>query len=184
MSRVTATLLGSLLACALSSIPMYARKLNPADFPLRVHLFSHNSHSHYHRRMLEYVDGEGRANLYQNGIPVAFDYGYRCEDRLINSMGYETYMARWKKPGRTIEVLLPVLGQPTAAESCELKVDMKEGLAYYKRKGAINEEPAEAFRQWMVAHDYDPERGKDFPVFPTSPASIAAPHDEYSRWRP
>lgn len=175
MIRAARFVLGGLLACALTATPSFARKLNPADFPLRVHLFTHNSHSHYHHEMLDYVDGEGRANLYQNGIPTAFDYHYRCGDRLINSVGFETYMARWKKPGRTLEVLLPVMGKPNAAESCELQVDMKDGVAYRKHKGAVSEEPAEAFRQWMVAHDYDPEHGKNDPVIPPPPAGTASP---------
>lgn len=174
MSRVATMFLGGLMACALTATPSFARKLNPADFPLRVHLFTHNSHSHYSHHMLDYVDGEGRANLYQNGIPAAFDYSYRCEDRLINSVGYETYMARWKKPGRSIEVLLPVMGRPDAAESCEVKVDMKEGMAYFKHGGAVNEEPAEVFRQWMLKHDYDPEHGKDYPVLPPPASGSAA----------
>lgn len=177
MNRVATLVLGGLLASAPMTTPLYARKLNPADFPLRVHLFTHNSHSHYHHQMLDYVDGEGRANLYQNGVPVAFDYSYRCEDRLVNSVGYETYMARWKKPGRALEILLPVTGHPAAVESCQLQVDMKEGLAYFKHNGAVNEEPAEAFRQWMVKRDYDPEHGKDFPAFP--PSGAPAPRDDY-----
>jgi hypothetical protein len=87
-----------------------AGKWTPADFPLRVHIYGHSGVSHYHNQSLDGVDGEGRANLYENGQPRGFDFGYQCGERLRNSVGFETYMARWKKPGRELQILLPVLG--------------------------------------------------------------------------
>ena len=48
-------------------------------------------------RTLDDVDGEGRANLYENSQPRGFDFKYVCDERLMNSMGYETFPARWKK---------------------------------------------------------------------------------------
>jgi hypothetical protein len=153
-------------ACCFLLAPFaaWAGSLNPNDFPLRVHIFSHNSHSHYYHLTLDYVDGEGRANLYENGAPRAFDYNYRCGDRLINSISYETYLARWKKPGRTLEILLPAMGKPDSQNTCEVKVDMKESMAYYRHNGLIEEETSAAFKEWMQRHDYDPEHGKNLPV--------------------
>ena len=81
----------------------------------------------------------------------------------MNSVGYETYFARWKKPGKSLEVLLPVMGKPGAAETCELKVEMKN-VAYYRHNGAIEEEPEAAFKDWMDKHQYDPEKGFIEPV--------------------
>jgi hypothetical protein len=153
-------------AFLLVSSAAFAGGHNPADYPLRVHIFSHEGHSHYAHNTLDYVDGEGRANLYQDGQPTGFDYGYRCSDRLMNSMGYETYMARWKKPGKSLEILLPVMGNPNAAHTCELKVDLKAGMAYFKRDGLVSEEPAAVFKGWMDKVQYDPEHGKDLPTPP------------------
>jgi hypothetical protein len=110
------------------------------------------------------VDGEGRANLYENGEPRGFDFSYRCGERLRGSAGFETYMARWKKPGRTLEILQPQFGKPGAFDSCEMKVEMKEGMAYFKRNGLLGEESAAVFKEWMVKHQYDPERGMNEPM--------------------
>jgi hypothetical protein len=145
-------------ACLLFSTAAQAGSRNPADFPLRVHIFEHTSHSHYHRRSLEEVDGEGRANLFENGQPRGFDYSYVCDKRLMNSIGYETFMARWKKPGATLQLLLPAMG-----ETCDLKVDLKDAV-YFKRDGELKEEPVAAYKAWMDEHEYDPEHGKNEPL--------------------
>jgi hypothetical protein len=163
MRRALFCILSGIVGSLVFSMTAMAGGHNAADYPLRVHIFQHNSHSHYYRGSLDAVDGEGRANLYENGDPHAFDFGYRCGDRLVNSMGYETYFARWKKPGKVLEVLLPVMGKPGAAEACELDVLLKN-TAYYRHNGELNEEPVEAFKSWMVKHQYDPEHGLNEPV--------------------
>lgn len=149
----------------------HAKKFNPADYPLRVHLYSHNSHSHYSHHVLDWVEGEGRANLYENSQPTAFDYSYRCDERLLNNTGYETYIARWRKQDREIEVAMPVFGKPDSVETCTVKVEMKPGKAYFKRNGQVNEEPAEIFQQWMVKAQYDPEHGLNDPIRPAAGAA-------------
>lgn len=169
---------GSALLLVLSTVAL-AGKPSPADFPLRVHIFGHNGHSHYYYHALNSVDGEGRANLYENGEPRGFDFGYRCADRLRNSIGYDTYMARWKKPDRVLEILLPELGgKPGAVESCDLEVAMKDA-AYYRHNGQIGEEPASAFKAWMIKHQYDPEHGMNGPANAepeSTPVEEPAPH--------
>jgi hypothetical protein len=163
MRRLSSWALYGAALCLLVATNAFAGK-TPADFPLRVHIFGHNGHSHYFDRTLAAVDGEGRANLYENGEPRGFDFGYHCGERLRNSVGYETYMARWKKPGRVLEILLPELGgKPGAMESCDLEVAMKDS-AYYKHDGLINEEPVLVFKAWMTKHQYDPEHGMNEPV--------------------
>jgi hypothetical protein len=165
-------------AFLLLSTAVFAGGHNPSDYPLRVHIYQHEGHSHYVQRTLDYVDGEGRANLYEDGMPTGFDYGYRCGDRLMNSMGFETYMARWRKPGKTLEILLPVMGNPNAAHGCELKVEMKAGIAYFRRDGQLAEMSSAALKQWMEKVQYDPEHGKDVPLMP---APAAAPPPTPSR---
>jgi hypothetical protein len=95
-----------------------------------VHIFQVSQHSHYAAGSLNYVDGEGRANLYENGEPRGLDFGYRCGQRLQISAGYETYPAKWKKlgrqPGRQLDILPPVMGRPGEMSACDLKVAMKE----------------------------------------------------------
>lgn len=159
-------------ALTLLSTSALAGGHSPADFPLRVHVFGFSAHSHYTWQNLDEVDGEGRANLYENGEPRGFDFGYRCGDRLRVSPGYETYMAKWKKPGRELEILLPVFGKPGAMESCDLKVDMKDA-AYHRHNGLLAEEPIARYKEWMDLHQYDPEHGKNEPV--PAPAAAGKP---------
>jgi hypothetical protein len=155
---------------ALLSTVVLAGSHNPADYPLRVHIFSHNSYSHYWGpggiRTLNEVDGEGRANLYENGEPKGMDFRYNCDSRIMNSAGYETYMAKWKKPGVELQILMPAGGG-----KCDLHVDVKPNVVYVRRNGSLNEESAVKFKQWMVKHEYDPEHGKDLPVFPQQAGS-------------
>lgn len=162
-----------LAGCLLFSTAALAGR-NTADYPLRVHIFQFNSHSHYAYQTVNFVDGEGRANLYENSQPRGFDFSYRCQERLRSSAGYETYPARWKKPNQSLEILLPQFGKPGAYEACEMKVNMKD-TAYYRHNGGLDEEPAPQFKAWMDKHGYDPEHGKDepVPVTPTQPAGAA-----------
>lgn len=168
MGRVVWGGVGGVASWLLFSSVALAGSHNASDFPLRVHIFQHNAHSMYYHGNLEQADGEGRANLFENGEPQAFDYSYRCGDRLMDSAGYETYMARWKKKGQTLELLLPVMGKPNAAETCDLKVNMKPSMAYRRHNGLLSEEPASSYKQWMEKHEYDPEHGKNEPI-PTPP---------------
>jgi hypothetical protein len=159
MRRVLLCGFSGFAVCALLSTAVLAGGHNPADYPLRVHIFQHSSYSLYAYRSLNEVDGEGRANLYENGEPHGFDFRYNCGNRLMNSAGYETYPARWKKPGKELEILLPADGG-----TCNFKVDIKPNLVYRRHNGSLSEEPAGKFKLWMEKHQYDPEHGKDLPV--------------------
>jgi hypothetical protein len=66
------------------------------------------------------------------------------------------------------------MGKPGEMSSCDLKVEMKETV-YFRHNGSLNEESAAAFKAWMKKHDYDPEHGRNLPVFPPAPANAAAP---------
>jgi len=170
MRRVLFCSLAGLAVCVLLSTAVLAAR-TPADYPLRVHIFQHSSYSMYAYRNLDGVDGEGRANLYENGEPRGFDFRYYCGNRLMNSMGYETYPARWKKPGKDLQILLPADGG-----ACDLKVEVKANVVYVRHNGSLSEEPAVKFKEWMVKHQYDPEHGMDLPVAAAhEPAPAQAP---------
>src|SRR5208337_414045 len=138
-------------------------KPNVNDFPLRVHIFMLNGYSHYYRQgssagggisALDSVDGEGRANLYENSQPRGFDFSYSCSRRLMFSPGFETYAARWKKQDRALEILIPEMGgKPGEMDPCELKVTMKDTV-YFRGNGGVGEEPATVFKTWMDKHEY------------------------------
>jgi hypothetical protein len=164
--------------CLLLATAAWAAKWGAADFPLRVRIFQFNAHSHYYYRSLDAVDGEGRADLFENGQPLGFDFGYECGSRIMVSAGYETYMARWKKPGRELEILLPVLGgKPGEMNSCDLQVTLKQDSVYVRHNGLMSEEPAAKYKSWMIKHQYDPEHGLNEPVNAAAepPAQNGAP---------
>jgi hypothetical protein len=164
MRRIFFCALTGLAASAVFSTALLAGSPNVANYPLRVHVVQNSNRTHYHDRIVDYVDGEGRADLYENGQPRGFNYGFRCDDRVRLSEGYETYPARWKKPGAELEILQPVLGKPGATWACTLKVEMKENIVYVRHNGLVDERPAAEFKEWMDKRQYDPEHGKDVPT--------------------
>ena len=135
---------------------------NPADYPLRIHIFNRSETTFYHHRVEEEAKGEGRANLFQNGEPHGVDFSFECSEKLKSSFGYETYPAKWKKPNQTLVVLLPVFGKTGAFFTCDLKTDVKD-FAYFSHNGNLQSEPVAQFKAWMAKHDYDPEHGKNLP---------------------
>ena len=154
-----------------ASVWLCAESKNPADYPLRIHIFGRREATFYHNRALEETRGDGRANLFENSEVRGVDFSFSCSQNLRASIGFETYPARWKKPNQELIVLFPVFGKPNSYFTCHLKTVMKD-YAYFMHNGRMGSEPAEQYRAWMKKHDYDPEHGKNMPVgLAPSPAS-------------
>jgi hypothetical protein len=136
---------------------------NIADYKLRIHIFSRNETTFYHNRVEEEAKGEGRGNLFESGDVHGVDFNFACDQKLRSSFGYETYPARWKKPGKQLTVLLPVFGKSNTYFTCTLNTDVKT-YAYSRVQGKLISEAPERFKAWMVRHEYDPEQGKETPV--------------------
>ena len=151
-------------------LALLAESKNPADYPLRIHIFNRNETTFYHYRVEDEAKGEGRANLFQNGEARGVDFSFDCSQKLKASFGFETYPAKWKKPGQELTVLLPVFGKSNAYFTCNLKTDVKN-FAYVAHDGRMASESIDDFKAWMVHHDYDPEHGKEAPIRSQSPAS-------------
>jgi hypothetical protein len=80
-----------LLCCTLiAATPLIAESKNPADYPLRLHVFPHDQTAFYHNRNADEFKGDGRANLFSNGDVHAVDFTYDCSEKLRASFGYET----------------------------------------------------------------------------------------------
>ena len=159
MRGASFVLLVAAAICPGSPVKAAAGGKNPDDYPLRVHVYE----VQWHKHPGGYVDGEGRANLFEGGKPRAFDYMFNCSELFRSSMGFETYPARWRKHDAELEILTPVMGKAGVQSECTLKVAMKEA-AYYKLNGKLNEEPVSEFKAWMEKHNYDPEHGKNQPT--------------------
>jgi hypothetical protein len=163
-----------LLLFLLAPLAVLSESKNPADCPLRIHIFNRNETNFYHQRIEEESKGEGRANLFENGEAHGVDFSFDCSQKLKDSFGYETYPARWKKQGQDLVVLLPVFGKSNAYFTCDLKTDLKD-FAYASHDGRLMSEPVEQFKAWMIHHNYDPEHGKDMPAKAQAKDTEAAP---------
>lgn len=163
---------GVVLAMALAATAIgWAESKNVADYPLRLHIYGHNETNFYHNRAMDEAKGEGRANLFENGEAHGVDFNFECSQKVKGSFGYETYPAKWKKPGKELTVLFPEFGKAGSFFTCNINVDVKD-FAYVMHDGRMGQEPVANFKQWMVNHDYDPEHGKDVPTR-TAPAAQA-----------
>jgi hypothetical protein len=158
----------------LGASALHADSKNPADYPLRIHIFNRSETTFYHRRVEEEAKGDGRANLFAQGEVHGVDFSFDCSEKVKASFGFETYPAKWKKPGKELTVLLPVFGKTGAFFTCDFKTDVKD-FAYTSHNGQMSEEPSAAFKAWMVKHDYDPEHGKTMPSKAEPPAAAAKP---------
>jgi hypothetical protein len=154
-----------LCLCLLTPIVLHAESKNPADYPLRIHVFGRNETTFYHNRYAEEAKGEGRANIFENGEARGVDFTFDCSEKLKASFGYDTYPARWKKPGQELVVLLPVFGKTNAFFTCNFKTDVKD-FAYLRHNDKMTSEPVAEYKKWMAKHDYDPEHGKNAPTKP------------------
>jgi hypothetical protein len=157
------------LVCSFAPVAQ-AESRNPADYPLRIHIYRRNETTFYQNRHAEEVKGEGRANLFEGGEPKGVDFQFDCDTKLQTSSGFETFPAKWKKPGQELVILQPQFGK-NSYDTCRLKVMVKD-FVYVGRNGNLTTEPANAFKQWMTKHDYDPEHGKNTP---TQIAPVATP---------
>ena len=167
--RVSKWVAGSVMVAGMMMAAMSPRvsaeSKNLADYPLRLHIFGRSQTSFYYSRArsLDETQGDGRANLYENGEARGLDFNYQCSYKVRASFGYETYPARWKKQGKTLVVLMPIFGQSGKFYTCDFNADMKD-FAYAEGKNGLRSEPVAQFKLWMQRHDYDPEHGKDVPV--------------------
>ena len=146
-----------------TAVSLHADSKNPADYPLRLHIFGRTETSFYHLHALDEAKGEGRANLFENGEPRGVDFSFDCSQKVKTSFGFETYPAKWKKPNQELVVLFPVFGKSNAYFTCTIKTRMKD-YAYVRRNGQLESESPAQFKAWMAKHDYDPEHGKNVPV--------------------
>jgi len=144
----------AVLTLSLLGATSSAESHNPADYPLRIHIYKVTNHQHRFRSVW-WVEGEGNANLYEGGLPSALDFSYSCGDRFMHSDDFETVPARWKKPGYSLIVLTHEIGSESL-HTCEWKVDVKD-FAYARRNGHTITESPNDLQHWMVAHQYDPE---------------------------
>jgi hypothetical protein len=163
---------------AMHGVGAGAESKNPADYPLRFHIFGRSEVNFYSWRTENEAKGDGRAELYENSEPKGIDFSFDCDHKIRASFGYETYPARWKKPGKELTVLMPVFGEAGKFFTCDFHTDVKD-YAYAASRNGLRQEPVDEFKAWMTKVDYDPEHGKDVPKRPVpAPPSQGAPQTQ------
>jgi hypothetical protein len=154
-----------LLAFLAAGNTLHAKDIDLTQYPLRIHIFNRTEHTFYHHHLQEESRGDGRANLFENGEVHAVDFAFDCGQRILANPGWETYPAKWKKPGKELIVLMPVMGKINTFSSCSFDTVLKTDV-YYRHNGGLETESPEDAKAWMVAHGYDPEHDREVPANP------------------
>jgi hypothetical protein len=126
---------------------------NLADYALEVHLLQETSNSYpaaYSTSQYWRYQGTGRANLYVNNLPSAFDFTYDCAYRIFAGPG-RSYRAKWLEPQKRLEVLAAPAGRPNSYYGCEFETVVKPDVYFVVMAGAINEVPREEFAKRRAA---------------------------------
>jgi hypothetical protein len=147
----------------LSATVVNADSKNIADYTLRIRVFSKDSTTFYHNRVEEESKGEGRGDIFEGDDVHGVDFSFACDQKFKGSFGYETYRAKWKKPGQVLTVLLPVFGKSNTYFTCNFSTDVKD-FVYIRQNGKLSSEPEARYKVWMAKHDYDPVHGKESPT--------------------
>lgn len=130
------------LAALVICVPaVLVAKRSLGDYPMRLHIYQTN----WTRNGYGY-HGYGRANLFdEQGAPHGVEYTYDCEDHLMASNANESYPAKWKKSGQSIEVIFGEIGQkPDDFHACEFKIAIKS-FVFYRQNGGLDTGTAEEF---------------------------------------
>ncbi len=176
MKNLSRCLLQSCAVLLLLSAPaVNADSKNIADYTLRIRIYSKSATTFYHDRIEEESKGEGRGDVFEGDEVHGVDFNFACDEKFKASFGYETYPARWKKPGQVLTVLLPVFGKANTYFTCNFNTDVKD-FVYNRHNGKLTSEPEARYKAWMVKHDYDPVHGKNMPSNP-DPADAEAATD-------
>lgn len=115
-------------------------KRDVADYTLRLRILGSNWH---HDR--DGYHANGRGDLFdEQGTPHGVDFTYDCGDHLMASMGNESYPAKWKKPGQSVEVIFGQIGdKPNSLHACDVKLSEKQYVYFRGTQGLSTESAAE-----------------------------------------
>lgn len=107
----------------LSGISVEPAAAKPRDlslYPLRVRILQ----SDWQRNLASnyFGQGAGVANLIDGQEIHGFNFSYGCRFHYANTVGDQAYVAKWDKPGKTLEVLATTSGDQNQQDVCEFKV--------------------------------------------------------------
>jgi len=112
---------------------------NPADYPLQIQIIE----SHWNRpintveRRYGTIDGWGRGNIKDGDSIRAFDFTYSSAEPFHRTIGDARYLAKWKKEGQRLELLVGEIGAPDKFHSYDVKTSVREDVYVRGPDGAV-----------------------------------------------
>jgi len=126
--RRLALAVGSLF---LLSVPLLAGR-NLADYALQIQVIE----SHWNRRHGT-VEGWGRGDVRDGDSIRGFDFAYTSGEPFHRTVGDTHYLAKWKKQGLKMELLVGEIGSPDKYVSFDLKTTMRDDVYVPGPNGAV-----------------------------------------------
>jgi hypothetical protein len=105
---------------------------NLADYPLQIQIIE----SHWHRER-GIVNGFGRGDIKDGDSIHAFDFSYISGEPFHRTVGDARYLAKWKKEGLKLELLVGEIGSPDKYISYDLKTSMRDDVYVPGPDGAM-----------------------------------------------
>lgn len=126
---------------------------NLTDYPLQIQVIESHWNRHYGM-----VDGWGRGDIKDGDSINGFDFTYTAGNHFIRTVGNARYLAKWKKGGLRMELLVGEIGAPDKFQSYDLKTTMRDDVYVrgYDGATAISQEEYKA-----RAKDKDTDKDKD-----------------------
>lgn len=105
---------------------------NPADYPLQIQVIE----SHWNRRYGT-VDGWGRGDVADGASIHGFDFSYSSTEPFHRTVGNAHYLAKWKKEGLKMELLVGEIGAPDKFRAYDLKTTVRDDVYIRGHDGAM-----------------------------------------------
>ncbi len=119
--------------------PADAKPRDLSTYTLRVHIFTSEWKSD------NGGSGTGRANLIDGATVRGFDFVYYCQVNYMPSVGNQAYIAKWKKPGKTIEIVGNKVGSEGKEGTCDFNITMHD-YVYDVQDGSLITLTAEQYK--------------------------------------
>jgi hypothetical protein len=120
------------------SVVLFASK-DLADYPLQIQVIE----SHWNRptnpvdRRYGTVDGWGRGDIKDGDSVHGFDFTYTSTEPFHRTIGDARYLAKWKKEGLKMELLVGEIGSPDKFHSYDLKTSVRDDVYVRSAEGAV-----------------------------------------------
>ena len=138
---------------------------NLAEYPLQIKVIE----THWNRpltpidRRYGTVDGWGRGDIMDGDSMRGFDFAYSSTEPFHRTVGDGHYVAKWKKEGLKMELLVGEIGSPDKFHTYDLKTTVRDDVYVRGHDGAaaISQEEYKARAKVKDAEDKDNDGDND-----------------------